>query len=89
MSFFPPTSADDGPRGAIIDHFPVGLRGAGCGLELDDPILREAEVHPLCFLHEECHLHREEIVNMMQAHQKRHNNSPGLKTDILATKGKS
>ena len=39
-SAWPPTSADDSPWGSIVDHL-VGLCGAGCGLELNDPVLWE------------------------------------------------
>ena len=52
----PLTSADDGPWGSIVDHLLVGFCGAGCGLELDDPVLWETQVHSLRLLHEECHL---------------------------------
>ncbi len=51
-----PTCADDGPRCSIVDHLLVGLRGARCGLELDNPVLRETQVHTLRVLHVEGNL---------------------------------
>ena len=45
------TSADDGPRGSIIDHLPDGLTRTGRGLELNDTILGQAQVHSLGVLH--------------------------------------
>ena len=47
------TCADDSPCGSVVDHFLIWFCGAGCGLELDYPVLRETEVHALCLLHEE------------------------------------
>lgn len=50
------TSADNGPRCTVINHFLVGLCRARCGLELDDSVLRQAQVHTFCLLHVECNL---------------------------------
>ena len=39
LSESPPTCAYDGPGCSVIDHLLVGLRGTGCGLELNDSVL--------------------------------------------------
>jgi len=45
--------ADDGPRSTVVDHLLVRLLGTRRCLELDDALLREAEVHALGVLHVE------------------------------------
>ena len=50
------TCADNSPSGSIVDHLFIDLCRARGGLELNDAILRETQVHPLCILHVECNL---------------------------------
>merc|ERR1719362_440863 len=52
-SVFHLVCGDDRPTSAIIEHFFCGLFWTGSGLELDDPLLGQTEVHPVSVLHVE------------------------------------
>lgn len=42
-----PISADDGPGGGVVDRLPVRVIVAAHRLMLNDPVLRQTEIHPV------------------------------------------